>query len=81
MSTIIPPHPTMPPEVSLPAAASMAAEPDHDFPHPPTNLIDNDGVPLESDWHRLEMTLLLDTVRQHMGERRDYFAGGKNGGS
>jgi Uma2 family endonuclease len=43
---------------------------------PPANLIEEDGVPLESDWHRLAMTLLLELVNLHFLGREDYFAGG-----
>ena len=41
-------------------------------------LISDDGEPLESDWHRVEMNLFIDLLRQAMAEagRSDYFAGG-----
>lgn len=35
-----------------------------------------DGIPLESNWHRLQMNLLLDTIHYHWRDRNDYFAGG-----
>jgi Uma2 family endonuclease len=46
------------------------------FPYPPTNLPEEDGVPLESDWHRLAMTLLIELVGLHLKGREDYFVGG-----
>jgi Uma2 family endonuclease len=55
------------------ATAQPAAEL---FPFPPTNLPEEDGVPLESDWHRLEMTLLIELVSLHFSGRDDYFVGG-----
>jgi Uma2 family endonuclease len=35
-----------------------------------------DGIPLESNWHRICMNLLIDCVIVHMGARTDYFVGG-----
>ncbi len=35
-----------------------------------------DGVPLESNWHRIQMNLLIDSVHYHWRERRNYFVGG-----
>jgi Uma2 family endonuclease len=46
------------------------------FPFPPTDLPEEDGIPLESDWHRLEMTLLIELVVLHLAGREDYFVGG-----
>jgi Uma2 family endonuclease len=46
------------------------------FPYPPTNLPEEDGVSLESDWHRLEMTLLIELVGLYHKGRDDYFVGG-----
>lgn len=73
MSTVLPRKPTGPEEATH--RYERRPFPMDDIPDP-SDLIDNDGVPLETDWHRLEITLLNDTVQQHMGERRDYFAGG-----
>jgi Uma2 family endonuclease len=47
-----------------------------DIPMPPTDLPTEDGVPLESNWHRLQMNLLIDSVHSHWRGRPDYFAGG-----
>lgn len=35
-----------------------------------------DGIPLESNWHRIEMNLLIDSIHYHWRQRSDYFAGG-----
>lgn len=43
---------------------------------PPTDLLEEDGVPLESDWHRLAMTLLIELVGLYLKGREDYFVGG-----
>jgi Uma2 family endonuclease len=53
-----------------------AAPPQVDFPTPPQNLPETDGIPLESDWHRLAMNLLIEVVRYFFRERTDFFAGG-----
>jgi hypothetical protein len=34
-----------------------------DFPE--IDLPDEDGVPLETNWHRLQINLLVDDVKQH----------------
>ncbi len=47
-----------------------------DIPMPPTDLPTEDGVPLESNWHRLQMNLLIDSVHSRWRGRPDYFAGG-----
>jgi Uma2 family endonuclease len=45
---------------------------------PPTaaELPTEDGVPLESPWHRAEINLLLEALDYHWQERDDYYAGG-----
>lgn len=45
---------------------------------PPTvdELVTEDGEPLESEWHRTEINLLVDSLRQHWRERSDFYAGG-----
>ena len=35
-----------------------------------------DGVPLESNWHRIQMNLLIDSVNWLWRDRKDFFAGG-----
>ncbi len=45
---------------------------------PPGELIYSDGEPLDSNWHRIQMTFFIDVVRQAMAERgrQDFFVGG-----
>ena len=46
------------------------------FPEIPKDLPEEDGVPLESDWHRVEMNLLIELVTLHNQGRDDFFVGG-----
>jgi Uma2 family endonuclease len=39
-------------------------------------LIEEDGEPLESEWHVVQIHLLDELVRQHLGDTGDYFCGG-----
>lgn len=43
---------------------------------PAIELPTEDGVPLETNWHRIQMNLLIDSVHYHWRDRRDYFTGG-----
>jgi Uma2 family endonuclease len=45
---------------------------------PTGELIYSDGEPLESNWHRIQITLLIDVIARAMAERQrqDFFAGG-----
>ena len=43
---------------------------------PPTQLPTEDGVPLETNWHRMAMNLLIEALHFHWRDRRDYFVGG-----
>jgi Uma2 family endonuclease len=45
-------------------------------PLPPTDLVFDDGVPLESNRHRLAMNLLIDSVYAALAPRQDFYAGG-----
>ncbi|NEP10424.1 MAG: hypothetical protein F6K14_09440 [Symploca sp. SIO2C1] len=45
-------------------------------PLPPTDLIFDDGEPLESNRHRIAMNVLIEAVHQAYQGRDDYFAGG-----
>ncbi len=40
------------------------------------DLPSEDGIPLETNWHRIEMNLLIDSVHYLWRDRNDYFAGG-----
>lgn len=43
---------------------------------PDIELPDEDGEPLESHWHRLQINLLCDALDLHWQGRTDFFAGG-----
>jgi Uma2 family endonuclease len=43
---------------------------------PKVQLVETDGVPLESHWHVLQIALLLDLVAYRLRDRNDYYAGG-----
>lgn len=43
---------------------------------PPTELIYDDGEPMESNRHRIAMNLLINTIEQEFVERDDFFVGG-----
>jgi Uma2 family endonuclease len=62
--------PQAPPSPALPAAELDT------FPYPPTDLLESDGVPLESHWHVRNIHLLLDVVGNYLQGREDYYAGG-----
>src|SRR5689334_6767983 len=47
-----------------------------DPPMPPTNLIFDDGVPLESNRHRIGMNTLIRSLQHAWADRNDYFTGG-----
>lgn len=36
----------------------------------------DDGIPMESNWHRIEMNLLIDSVHALWRDRTDFFSGG-----
>jgi Uma2 family endonuclease len=43
---------------------------------PPTDLIFDDGEPLESNRHRITMNVLIRSVQQALAQRNDFFVGG-----
>ena len=43
---------------------------------PALDLPEEDGVPLETNWHRAQINLLIDIVTTRWRERTDYFVGG-----
>lgn len=49
---------------------------DWEAPEPPTDLIFDDGEPLESNRHRIALNVLIDSMLQAWPERTDFFAGG-----
>jgi Uma2 family endonuclease len=52
----------------------LEAPPEDIFPK--VELLETDGEPLESDWHRLEITLLVEAVKYRWRDRSDFYAGG-----
>jgi Uma2 family endonuclease len=46
-----------------------------DFPDP-ADFPEEDGVPLESNWHRAQINLLIEVVTHRWHDRQDFFAGG-----
>ena len=63
---------TMSQNQSFPAPPVADWEP----PMPPTDLIFDDGEPLESNRHRIAMNLLIRSLQQAWSDRNDYFVGG-----
>ena len=53
-----------------------AAIPEWEPPAPPSDLIFDDGEPLESNRHRIAMNLLIRSILQALEGRSDYFTGG-----
>ncbi|MGJ5633952.1 Uma2 family endonuclease [Nostoc sp. CALU 1950] len=49
---------------------------DWEHPTPPTDLIFDDGEPLESNRHRIAMNVLIRSLQQAWADRNDFFAGG-----
>jgi Uma2 family endonuclease len=47
-----------------------------DVPLPPDNLPEEDGEPLETNWHRLAMNLLIEILSYRWRDRDDFFVGG-----
>jgi Uma2 family endonuclease len=47
-----------------------------DVPVPPAGMIEEDGAPMESEWHRMEIALLIESVRSNWRSRTDFYAGG-----
>ena len=43
---------------------------------PTFNLPTEDGIPLETNWHRIQMNLLIDILFYYWRDRTDYFMGG-----
>jgi len=35
-----------------------------------------DGIPLETEWHRTQINLLIDSIKSHFSQRDDCYAGG-----
>ena len=63
-------------ETSPQTQSPTQVTPDWEPPMPPTDLIFDDGEPLESNRHRIAMNALIESLHQYWAERNDYFAGG-----
>ncbi len=64
-----------PPETA-PSSAGPTAATDWQPAPPPTDLIFDDGEPLESNRHRIAMNALIRSAQQALAPRTDYFIGG-----
>ncbi|MBP0035914.1 MAG: hypothetical protein J7524_22600, partial [Roseofilum sp. Belize BBD 4] len=51
-------------------------DPEWNPPTPPTDLIFDDGEPLESNRHRIAMNVLIRSLQQAWSERNDFYTGG-----
>ncbi len=47
-----------------------------DVPLPKVELIESDGEPLETFWHYVAITLLIDSIQSHFRDRTNYFVAG-----
>lgn len=56
--------------------AQVLQEPEWLHPEPPTDLIFDDGEPLETNRHRIAMNVLIDSTLSALQSRSDYFVGG-----
>ncbi|MGB5960188.1 MAG: Uma2 family endonuclease [Coleofasciculaceae cyanobacterium] len=55
---------------------SQTTVPDWEPPMPPTDLIFDDGEPLESNRHRIAMNTLIRALQQAWSDRNDFYTGG-----
>lgn len=63
-------------EVTKETMPQTAAMVDWEPPMPPTDLIFDDGEPMESNRHRIAMNTLIRSMLEALAYRDDYFAGG-----
>ena len=63
-------------EVTKETMPQTAVVLDWEPPMPPTDLIFDDGEPLESNRHRIAMNVLIRSMLEALADRDDYFAGG-----
>lgn len=47
-----------------------------ELPTPPTDLVFDDGEPLETNRHRIAMNVVIDSALSALSERADFFVGG-----
>ena len=63
-------------ETKIAPIQEKVSVPDWETTTPPTNLIFDDGEPLESNRHCIAMNVLIRSIMEGLGDREDYFAGG-----
>ncbi len=63
-------------ELTVETSPETALAEEWEPPTPPTDLIFDDGEPLESNRHRIAMNVLIRSLRQAWAERNDFFTGG-----
>ena len=63
-------------ETNIEAMSQATAFADWELPMPPTDLIFDDGKSLETNRHRIAMSVLIRSTHQALADRDDYFAEG-----
>src|SRR6478672_5677602 len=66
----------MTPETATEAISESAEVLDWEPPMPPTDLIFDDGEPLESNRHRIAMNVLIRSLQQAWADRNDFYTSG-----
>src|SRR4051794_34382936 len=46
------------------------------MPPDDSQLVESDGVPIDSPWHRAAIGLLIDSLTEHWRDRDDFYVGG-----
>ncbi|KOR34707.1 MULTISPECIES: Uma2 family endonuclease [Planktothricoides] len=63
-------------ELTAQTCPETVVEPDWEPPMPPTDLIFDDGEPLETNRHRIAMNVLIRSLQQAWSDRNDFYTGG-----
>ncbi|MCW6036091.1 Uma2 family endonuclease [Spirulina subsalsa FACHB-351] len=63
-------------ELTANTSPETATETQWEPPMPPTDLIFDDGEPLESNRHRIAMNVLIRSLQQAWSDRHDFYTGG-----
>jgi Uma2 family endonuclease len=66
----------MTPESTKTSPTEVTENLDWQPPMPPTDLIFDDGEPLESNRHRVAMNVLIRSLKHHWAQRNDFYVGG-----
>ncbi len=69
-------EPKMSVELTAQTCPETVVEPDWEPPMPPTDLIFDDGEPLETNRHRIAMNVLIRSLQQAWSDRNDFYTGG-----